>query len=307
MNYLLGFFLLFVAVGIVLKLNALMLESRRPRVYYHYAPRKKETISQPTQKFLALIAVAIIYIVGFTLDKTYYNHYLLTFLFISLGVVWIFSVSVVAYLTTEGRKSYYSTGWRSEIFLTLAGLALTALSLLLYPWALENLTGLFTKPAFSTGVVERKYSEYGSRVGPLLHVLIDDERYQVLDYGWWQSINKGDQISFVYNPSGEFDDSIFQPEKISFSTSGILVSGVGVALWLATIGISLNGYGTFFKGKPYDYELPSYDEFYAQPGNTIAVETRAKQKRSIVWLIVGGLVTVLLFAWRNFRRATKSS
>ena len=310
MSYLLGFFLLIVAVGLVFKLKALFFEGNRPRVYFHYSSSssssKKKSISQPAQKFLALIAIVLIYVIGFLLDKTYYNHYLLTFLFMSLGVVWIFSGSVAAYLTAEGRKTFYTTGWRSELFLTLGGLALTALSLFFYPLALENLTGLITGPEFSTGIVAGKSTGYGSRVGPLFYVTIDEERHQVLDYDWWKSISKGDEISFVYNGQAEFDDSIFEPEKISFSTSGILVSIIGIALWLVTMGIALKGYSTLFNTKHHDYELPIYDEFYAERGNSLVVKAEVKRKRSsVTWLIVGGFFTVLLVAWRNLHRATK--
>ena len=308
MSYMLGFFLLFAAVGIIFKVKALIVERNRPRMHYHYSSNKKKSISQPAQKFLALIVVLLVFIIGYTLDKTYYNHYLLTFLFMSLGIVWIFSVSVAASLTSEGRKAYYTTGWRSEIFLTISGLALIGLSLLLYPLALESLTGLVTEPILSSGIVERKSTGNGGRLGPLFYVTIEDERYKVLDYGWWQSINQGDQISFAYNGQAEFDNSIFQPEKISFSASGILVSGIGGVLWLVTIGIALNGYKTLFSRKQNDYELPIYNDSYAQQSDSLVIKAGAERKRSsIVWVIGGGLLTILIVAWRIFRRAAKSS
>lgn len=307
MSYLLGFLLLFVAIGIVLKMNALMLENKRPRVYYHYAPRKKEAISKPVMKLLLFIAIVIVYVIGFTLEKTYYNHYFLALLFMSLGLMLVLSVSVGIFFTSYGRQLFSTQIRYYKIFIIVTGFLGLALGLFACFNMGDYVNGLVEGPRFSTGIVEQKTTGNGGRLGPLFYVTIDDEKYQVLDYQWWQSINKGDQLNFAYNVQAEFDNSIFQPEKISFSTSGILVSSVGVVFWLVTIGISLNGYMTLFR-KQYDSELPMYNDFYAKQGDPLIIKSGTRAKRSsIVWVILGGLLTVMIVAWRSFRRSTKSS
>jgi len=306
MGYVLGSVFLLIAVGIALRVNALMLESRLPVDHYDFAPRKKETVPLPVAKLLLFIAVAIVFALCFSLEKTYYNHYLLTLLFLSMGLVLM--LVVVGILFTADRRELFSTQSRyHKIFIVVTGFLGLALSLFACLSMADNVEALVVGPEFSTGIVEGKSIENGGRLGPVFYIAIEDERYKVLDYGWWQSISQGDQISFAYNGRAEFDKSIFQPEKISFSTSGILVSGVGGAIWLAIIGISLNGYKTLFSRKQYDFELPMYHDSYAQQGDPPVFKADAERKNhSLLWAIGGGLLTVLIVAWRIFRRATKS-
>lgn len=308
MGYVLGSVFLLIAVGIALRVNALMLESRLPVYIYDFAPRKKETVPLPVAKLLLFIAIAIVFAIGFTLEKTYYNHYLLTLLFMSLGLILVLSISVGIFFTSHGRQLFSTQIRYYKIFIVVTGFFGLALSLFACLSMAEWVEGLVVGPDFSTGIVEGKSIENGGRLGPEFYVAIEDERYQVLDYGWWQSISKGDQISFAYNVQAKFDKSIFQPDKISFSTSGILVSGVGGAIWLAIIGISLNGYKTLFSRKQYDFELPMYHDSYAQQGDPPVFKADAERKNpSLLWVIGGGLLTVLIVAWRIFRRTTKSS
>ncbi|MEZ4590249.1 MAG: hypothetical protein R3D55_03800 [Chloroflexota bacterium] len=312
MKYFLGFFLLFVAFGIALKINAWMFERRQPRIHYHSALNKKKSISQPVANLLFFIGIALIYVIAFSSDNTYYNYHLLSLLFMSLNSVMLMVLGFVIF-TSEGRRLLSIFGWANWFdkffrgFLVICCLLAAILGLFGFPSiVIENFNGLTKGPAFSTGVVESKSTSGDSRTGPRVYMTIDGEKYKVPEHIWWRSLTRGEEIRFAHN---SIDSKVaFRPEKVSFSVTGIMVSGVGVVLWLATVGIALNGYGTLFKSKPHHYEFPIYNEFYAQSGNAVTVETKAKQKRvSAVWVIVGGLLTILIVAWRRVLRSTKNS
>jgi hypothetical protein len=109
------------------------------------------------------------------------------------------------------------------------------------PAVLGGATGLLSGPQPATGVVAEKDIVNTSRGVRLYYMTIGDQEFHIVNTRWWDSVQEGQRIEYVYNRNAPVFPEAFPPDDIAFTPVGAFVAICGVWTWVVTLAIALVG------------------------------------------------------------------
>lgn len=283
---------------------------RNPKLYnveisFHRRPSR----SKAEVWILIFLIGVLVALFGFrAVTNSYYDFFTTGLLVGSLSMVW-FTVIVIGMfaqlfipdgLVFEGKLgklTWFMLTIMTAMFVILAG------PLLVIPDGIDTIQGVFSGPSMAQGIVQSKTSHF-DRSGAYYNMTINNQEFDVPNSAWWNTLRRGDSITYAYNPYSEDGGTAFPPDEIGFTLPGILIIGICLFLLYLTIWISIGGFTKRFAQQPGYYsaeKLPTHFDNWANIPREPAKKAPAKTL-SLAGLLVGVALFLfgLIIAWKRY-------
>lgn len=283
---------------------------RNPKLYnveisFHRRPSR----SKAEVWILIFLIGVLVALFGFrAVTNSYYDFFTTGLLVGSLSMVWFTAVVIgmfaqlflpdgLAFEGKRGKLIWFILTITTATFIILFG------PLVVIPDGIRTTQGIVSGPAFTEGIVQSKTSGF-DRAGATYYVTINNQGFDVPNGAWWNTFNKGDTITYAYNPHSEDGGAAFPPDEIGFTLPGILIIGICLFLLCVTLWMSIGGITNRFAQQPNYYLAGKFPAHLNNWPNT--TREPAKEPSTKTLSLAGLLIGVSLFlvglaiAWKKF-------
>jgi hypothetical protein len=187
--------------------------------------------------YITLAAILAYLVGGNKLVDSYYDFLATSFsaqLLLGIWSLFIGHSVVLGALFSTFVRHLTTLKWIAVLALSTAiELSLLILLLMAAVTFEQTWNGLTRGPFYREGIVQETRQVVDPRAGRLYSVTVDGISYEVLDSTWFDTIEKGENLTFAYHSTFLFDFA-FSPDNILPTAKAGILFLIGMYLWVLT-------------------------------------------------------------------------
>ena len=179
---------------------------------------------------LALLGIFVVIVIGFR--NTYYDYFVLNLFLDTLIFVW--AMAGCGGMGWVSLRGLLGSIWGARIIVGVVGIVWWVLCWWLTGVMADRLaqqtTMVMTEPQRDVGQVTRTSSSSGR--GASYYADINGVHYQIPEYAWFRTLQKGDTVQFIHDSRRSV---AFRVGTDRFTPFGAVGGTIGALMWLATL------------------------------------------------------------------------